>query len=400
MEKKETGDFQGVRILVAEDNKVNQIVIRALLESRGLVPKITNNGLEALNALETSDFDLILMDVQMPEMDGYEAAGAIREFESRKMNTHFPGVRNRTPIIAMTAHVMPGERQKCLDAGMDDCLEKPVEPEQMFAVLKNYIKTGDSDLREAENTKGLYQNKMLQTLRVSGQENCTSCFFANPEIGNIPAQTAMPNPQPIDSAAGIRRLGGNADLYRKLLTAFSEDYAAAADFVRENLEKGNTEKAGQLVHSLKGAAGNMGAADLYRAADELESCIREHPGRKIGETAAYARILPLFASALHQLRTFVKYMNTLPDEKSAPVYEKNGRTPEHLSELKNLLKELGEFLKDGDSEAAESLKKLKPVLRDSGMEDLMSRMEAQLFDFDFEKAIETLDVMVMMLEGD
>ena len=366
MEKEKNNILQGIRILVAEDNKINQVVIRALLENHGLIPKIVSNGREAADAAEKAAFDLILMDVQMPEMDGYEAASAIREFEKQNRNAQISGVRHRTPIIAMTAHTFDDERQKCLEAGMDDYLSKPVDPDEMFAVLENHVR--------AENSNG-----------------------DKGEIQRSPA-TASQKPESdlpvIDTAFGIRRVGGNADLYRKLLLAFSADYADAADYIRKHLEKGNTDLAWQMVHSIKGAAGNMGASELWKSAGELESCIRAHPGRTMGETDAYSRILQRIASALHEVGEAVECMRSLPADESSPANKKKECPQDDASELKHLLTELSQFLRDGDTEAAESLKKLKPMFSSSGMEALITRMEEQIFDFDFEKAHETLDVIV------
>jgi CheY-like chemotaxis protein len=118
---------QGQRILVAEDNAVNQLVIRGLIEKNGHTAHIVNNGIQVLKAIEEQDFDLVLMDVQMPEMDGYEATAEIRRRELVSGKHH--------RIIAMTAHAMTGDKEKCLAAGMDGYLAKPVGLSQLMAVL-------------------------------------------------------------------------------------------------------------------------------------------------------------------------------------------------------------------------------------------------------------------------
>ena len=114
----------GINILVVEDNEVNQKVASSLLKKKGWKVDIACNGKEALRILKTSDYDLILMDVQMPVLDGMKTTGIIREYESPK--------GKRTPIIAMTAHVLKGDREKCLEAGMDDYLSKPINPEELY----------------------------------------------------------------------------------------------------------------------------------------------------------------------------------------------------------------------------------------------------------------------------
>jgi two-component system, sensor histidine kinase and response regulator len=121
----------GLRVLLAEDNAVNQRLAMRLLEKRGHQVKVANNGREALETLEKEQFDLVLMDVQMPEMDGFEATAAIREKEKES--------KQRLPVIALTAHAMKGDRQKCLAAGMDGYLSKPIRPQELEELLRIYV---------------------------------------------------------------------------------------------------------------------------------------------------------------------------------------------------------------------------------------------------------------------
>ncbi|MFC1499809.1 response regulator, partial [Candidatus Zixiibacteriota bacterium] len=121
---------QKVRILLAEDNPVNQKVASIMLEKAGYQVDVADNGQEAMEALERSSYTMVLMDVQMPEMDGFEATAAIREKEEQS--------GQHLPIIAMTAHAMEGDRERCLDAGMDDYLAKPIQPKELMAVLEKW----------------------------------------------------------------------------------------------------------------------------------------------------------------------------------------------------------------------------------------------------------------------
>jgi len=121
-----------LRVLVAEDNPVNQLLAIRLLEKRGHLVVITANGREALAALEKDTYDLVLMDVQMPVMDGLEATSALRQKEKRDLGIH-------QPVIALTAHAMKGDRERCLAAGMDDYLTKPLRSQELDALLKGYV---------------------------------------------------------------------------------------------------------------------------------------------------------------------------------------------------------------------------------------------------------------------
>ena len=124
---------RGIRILLAEDNPVNQKVAQKMLEKFGYYSNTVSNGFEALKALGRIDYDLVLMDVVMPEMDGFDATAQIRNPASKVMN-------HRVPVIAMTAHAMKGDREKCLEAGMDDYISKPVKPQELLDVVEKWVR--------------------------------------------------------------------------------------------------------------------------------------------------------------------------------------------------------------------------------------------------------------------
>jgi CheY-like chemotaxis protein len=132
-----------LRILLAEDNAVNQRLASRLMEKRGHSVVVAGNGREALEALEKESFDLVFMDVQMPVMDGFEATAAIRKKEG--------AVGNRVPIVALTAHAMKGDREKCLAVGMDGYLTKPIRPQELDEILKTYL-ARRAQAQEAQET--------------------------------------------------------------------------------------------------------------------------------------------------------------------------------------------------------------------------------------------------------
>ncbi len=126
-----------LRVLLAEDNRVNQRLATALLEKGGYLVAVANNGREAVERYQEQEFDVILMDVQMPELDGYAATARIRELEGAN--------QRRTPIVALTAHAMKGDRERCLEAGMDDYLAKPIRSDALYAVLEHFFPEGEGD---------------------------------------------------------------------------------------------------------------------------------------------------------------------------------------------------------------------------------------------------------------
>jgi CheY-like chemotaxis protein/HPt (histidine-containing phosphotransfer) domain-containing protein len=236
-------EIAGARVLLAEDNEINQQVAREILEGAGLNVSIANDGAEALQAVQKSSFDAVLMDIQMPVMDGHEATIEIRKDDRFKA----------LPIIAMTAHAMAGDMEKSLEAGMNDHVTKPIEPEQLFAALRKWIpaKKGREGDRRVEAT-------------------------TRPPSGKAPSEP-LPFPESLpgfDLKAGLKRLQGNQGLYKKLLGRLAADYSGAAGDIRAALKAGDMDLAHQLVHSLKGVAGNLAATDLEAAAIGVEKLVK------------------------------------------------------------------------------------------------------------------------------
>jgi CheY-like chemotaxis protein len=251
VDTKSSQAISGARVLLVEDNTINQQVAQELLETVGLHVDIADNGKVAVERLLTygmDRYDAVLMDVQMPEMDGYEATRKIRQMED-EMRAGDSVSPVRVPIIGMTAHALDGEREKCLDAGMDDYVSKPIEPERLFEVLQLWI-SGDRK-RQEFLTQGRNQQKKSGEMPVRFQE--ISGF---------------------DTQAALARLGGNIELYKKLLHKFSRTHVANLDALRKALKHGNRKQAEELAHTLAGVSGNLGANALQQAASDLETALK------------------------------------------------------------------------------------------------------------------------------
>jgi len=220
------------RILLAEDNIVNQKVTLKLLERMGYRADVVANGLEALKALETIPYTLVLMDVQMPEMDGIEATLQIR---NRKWLIQNPDI----PIIALTAHAMKKDREKCIETGMNDYLAKPIEPDELAKAISRWVPSNAGTLEVRTSKKSLEQEP---------------CF---------------------DRTALLERLGGKRELYQEVLTLFLQDAPEQFRSLQDAINSGDVAKAQNQAHTLKGASGNVGAVGLQKIALRIEKACKE-----------------------------------------------------------------------------------------------------------------------------
>ncbi len=231
------GDFSKLKVLLVEDNPINQKVASEILRLGGIEPETAENGVVAVEAIRKNRFDLVLMDIQMPEMDGREATAVIRQELGL----------TALPIIAMTAHTMEGDRGKCLAAGMDDYVSKPIDPGKLFAVIGKVVGVGSSgaDLLPVE----------------AGMDHETG-FSAK----DLPG---------MDLEEGLARVGGSLELYQEILGEYCDFYKEVIPEFVELLEARDLTAVRKMAHSLKGAAGNVSAVDLKRAAESLETACRE-----------------------------------------------------------------------------------------------------------------------------
>ena len=216
------------RILLVEDNITNQKVALNILKRFGYNADAVSNGKEAVKALGMIPYDIVLMDCQMPEMDGYEATGEIRTSESKVLD-------HRVPIIAMTANAMKGDREKCLEAGMDDYLCKPVNPQELNDILEKWIAKQDSSLLyEATN---------------SDKEPVQNIF---------------------DKASLLDRLMGDKELANEILAGFLEDVPRKFSALKEAIEKRDASSVIREAHTLKGASADVGGKALLETTLEIE----------------------------------------------------------------------------------------------------------------------------------
>ncbi|NVM78259.1 signal transduction histidine kinase/ligand-binding sensor domain-containing protein/DNA-binding response OmpR family regulator/HPt (histidine-containing phosphotransfer) domain-containing protein [Duganella sp. SG902] len=246
-----TQRIRGAHVLVVDDNAINQQVASEILQRAGVRVDLASSGEEAARMTGAGNYDAVLMDIQMPDMDGYQATALIRSDQRHAA----------LPIIAMTAHAVAGYRERCLEMDMNDYVTKPIDPDTLYAVLATWVKPDPhrASVAEAEPP---------------------------PRRGNAPV---VPRPG-IDINAAMERLGGHDALLSQLLSLFAHDFESSLQQIQDAIHSGELLRAAELVHKIRGAAGNISANELFKTSTALEDRLREEP-------VALADLLRAFAQA-------------------------------------------------------------------------------------------------------
>jgi two-component system, sensor histidine kinase and response regulator len=348
-------DFTGTRILLVEDNEVNQQVATELLESVGAIVRIANHGLEAVKILTEGEgappFDVVLMDLQMPDMDGFTATRHIRA------QPRLQGL----PIIAMTAHALVEERQSCLDAGMNDHVSKPIDPDALFVTLALWAKSRQTPAAGTE---------------------------ARPARA---AAVVIPEIDGVDAREGLKRAAGNRRLYRDLLIRFAKDYLDVGAQIAAALESGDLKQAERIAHTVKGVAGNMSISKIYSSADKMEKAIRKRD-------PAVPKLLRAFTSLVnHQVHAI---QQALPDvvPKRARSEANRGFDPRKAACAAGRLREL---LEASDGDASEAFSALSDAASSTVDKLRLDALGAAINKFDFESALlELSEIERLYIHGD
>jgi CheY-like chemotaxis protein len=341
-------NLQGSRVLLVEDNDFNQEVATELLKEAGLKVEVAENGavaLEKLRGAPDGTFDLVLMDMQMPVMDGIAATIEIRK-QSRFDNL---------PIVAMTANVMAAERQKCLDAGMNDHVAKPIDPAALFGALARWL---------------------TPRAEVEPELPRRPSTAADPTDGFDPANL---NIDGLDVKLGLSRVLGKKRLYCDLLLKFARDQTKTPQLLQEALDDRDLPTAQRLAHTAKGLAGNIGATRLQEQAALLEAAIRDRAPRE--------KVDPLLGVWRAGLRDLISELwASLP----APQARQQNGAANDPERQRVVVRRLMDLLKNDDSDAVDLVdaeaETLRAALGASGFDALAEASHA----FDFDTALQEL----------
>jgi len=332
----------GARVLLVEDNEINRQIAAELLESCGVELSVAVNGLEAVEAVEKASppFDAVLMDIQMPEMDGFQAVRRIRA------DRRFASL----PVIAMTAYAFEEEKRHALEAGMNDHVAKPIDPEMLFETLERYCGRG-TEVRRGEPAP---------RTEASGDAGIQSL-------------------ENVDVRDGLARVAGNRRLYDDLLGRYVESQTDTARNIAQALQAGDRKTAERLAHTLRGVSGNIGAKAVQGAAGGLERSIREgDPAERTGGLLEHLAVL--------LERTTAEVRRTL--EAGTGNAEPAG--PADPAQLPRILDRLQRLVRDNDSDAVEYLRSSRAALLGTFTPDGLGRIEKALAAYDFQAALECL----------
>ncbi len=318
-------------IVLAEDNEINRIIAREILQNAGLSVVEADNGLDAVKLALSGECDLVLMDIQMPVMDGFEATRNIR-------------ILNKDiPVIAMTAHAMSGDKERCLDAGMTDYISKPFDPDDLINKIAKYI-TGKS-------------------IKINKKRDDT---MGNSDLPEISIQD------------GLKRVNNNVDIYLRMLMQYVQDYKDASDRLKILLVNKDEEALKKFIHSLKGVTGSIGAMDIMETCRTLEQKIRDNDNYSV-----------MSGQLVDRLSQLIDSINKFIDSNKRDVGNKsNGK------DIKQIIAELKSDMINDRYIEEDNVSALRDAAGDNfDLIEIIDKISLSINSFDYNESIVLLDML-------
>ncbi len=338
--------MNGAYLLLVEDNAVNQEIALEILGAAGIRVDVANNGAEAVEKVGQNDYDGVLMDCQMPVMDGFEATRKIRESKNHSV----------LPILAMTANAMAGDKEKCIECGMDDHIAKPIDVGQLFTVLWRWIKP-----------------------KKSSAESTIAKAIQDDTVSDIPG---------LDIERALGRVGGNVKLLRKLISRFHETQTDVMARIKLAIESGDAEGALREAHTVKGLAGNIGAIRMAECASTVESILKH------AETVMLDEALTAMGGELQSLLVRIAgQMGSVETPVTASAF-----VEVNMVLLADELRELATLLADDDSRAGNLVDAVTDKLNILGQHSVAKQLKKMIAQYDFEGALDKLKETMQSLD--
>ncbi len=361
--------LKGLRVLVAEDNLTNQQVARAILEGAGIMPTIVANGEEAVKAVQSVPFDAVLMDIQMPRMNGYEATRVIRRMPRGEA----------LPIIAMTAHAMKGDEEKCLEAGMDGYIAKPVNQDRLFHTLWRLLRTSerlrDAGRLEDETPEADLPETNLIDEEIEGTRQVLPSALPGIRIGRT-----------------LQALSIDAATFKRILEGFRLDNQDIMDRLKESLAANDLELLHRLAHGLKGSAANIGADELSATAHALEAATDGAMAAAGGVPPHIHGLVDSLSTALNRVLSSLQLLSD-----TSPAQTQRPESDDIDLPMDELLPQLTEAIDRADPEQinirlaavrrqAQRCRQIDPAM--------LKTLEQQITRYDYDDALKTIQTMI------
>ncbi|MEO5370171.1 MAG: PAS-domain containing protein [Magnetococcus sp. DMHC-1] len=392
-----TSHLRGARILLVEDNEINREVARELLQQVGIEVTEAAHGEEALRLVNSASFDALLLDLQMPDMDGFQVARALRMHDDFRLK----------PIIALTANALSGVVEKCLAAGMNDCITKPIDRDTLFATLSRWVQpvTMADPVPSASQPQRIGSAGETTSIGSAGKPSLARSP-GDPSLTGTADNSSLDGLVGIDTRTALLRLGGNAQLFRKILSRFRLNHADLLDRVRQELALQHMQSARELVHTLKGMAGNIAATTLYDQVRSVEKAIQQENAALI--TPLLEQASQTMAGILASIAHFensdpvsatseqkVQLENpTTDDTESHPQLVVSGQNTQ--ATLLDAMRHMLHLLSQDDTAANQALSTLQPWL---GCGPNWVSLEKAISRYEYDTAISILTGMIQHHEN-